>query len=156
MCPLRGQSLESRLAAQRSVRQALELNQGTAVTSTLCPSCGLINPRASGHCDCGWDFARKQMGKGFPVVGERPAVGSSAILIGSAVLGLAGPAIPLSHLPVGFVMGSLLFGGVGHGGFWYWFLGPGGWPLWVAWAGYSAVAYLGIKAITRLRGRRHS
>ena len=153
MCPLRGQSLESRLAAQRSVRQAAELKSDTADASKTCPSCRLISPASADMCECGWSFTQGRRTERSGSRAIAPPGEWAWMLIVSALLGLAGPAIPLSNMPVGFIMGSMLFGEVGHGGFWYWFVGPGGWPLWIGWAAYTSLAYLAITGITRFRDR---
>ena len=117
--------------------------------TTTCPRCRLISPGVAARCDCGWDFNDQRMAEGGHTTPRGSASGSAAILVMSAVVALAGPAIPESHLPIGFIMGSLLLGEVGHGGFWLWFLGPPSWPRWIAWLGYTGVVFLGI---TLLRG----
>ena len=61
VCPLRGQSLESRLAAQPSVmRMHREGKERMAPKS--CPQCRLLSDPAATICDCGYEFATGTLG----------------------------------------------------------------------------------------------
>ncbi len=33
------------------------------MASKRCPTCGLVNPATADRCDCGWSFARQELGE---------------------------------------------------------------------------------------------